>query len=131
MENVTYRGLSGHTYAFKLVPIGAPVPETPGLYVAVSKAPVPNNALGAPRPSGLFALGALLVTTRALYFGRTGDLADRLFENLEWHHKVPEAVLRGATHFGILTWYRDADSLRAAEVDLIKGNPGTLNDRAG
>lgn len=100
---ISWFGLSGIEYRFRMHRIGATMPTYGGLYV--------------------FAIGS---NWTALYVGKAKDFNDRICANLRQHHRFAEAVRLGATHIGICQ-YTGEFPRALAERDLINGIDPMLN----
>ena len=60
-----------------------------------------------------------------LYIGEANDLSSRF----QRHHKLPQAILMGATHFHILRFDGGEMSRKRIESDLIKNYYPPLNEK--
>ncbi len=111
---VTLTGVSGTRYPFTLKPPPWPLPAEAGVYAALVYGD---------------SLASVLVGPTVLYIGMSGSLDSRVGpSNIMRHHKLHQAIERGANYLGVLILPGASSALaRDVESDLIAAYQPPLN----
>lgn len=102
-------GYSGARYQFTIHPLYGMLPQMPGIYCPCIH--LRSNFWG------------------AVYFGQSGDIKDRMYDRLAWHHHFIDFVLYGTTHVAVMRVDGGEALRQRIETDLRWGNPTPVNEQ--